>query len=118
MNKENKKYNGDITITIPSTLLQSIYHVASRLDNVQDMLSWLIHLLEGQGVDAYPQDDNDALPEQPDDCVDASSVCDNDDCMGLLNDCHDCMGLLSDCEDYTDNSTISICKTCLGLGKY
>ncbi|MDR1753841.1 MAG: hypothetical protein LBR74_02905 [Eubacterium sp.] len=66
MNNENNS----VTITIPQNLLQSIYHVASNLENVQHLLSWLIHLLEGQGVDACPHADYEPPIESSGDCMD------------------------------------------------
>ena len=73
----NTKKRNDVTITIPGGLLESLYHTSSRLEGVQDLLLWLIRLLEGQGVDVYPHDDFDALPEPPDDYMTAPAECED-----------------------------------------
>ena len=113
MNNEKKEKNGDITITIPGTLLQSIRHVASRLENVQDLLSWLIHLLEGQGVDQYPCDDSETLPKSSGDCFDAPGVylIYNNEVPG---DCKDCLNYVESVEErVTCTGNSSGCDDCL-----
>ena len=114
---EQNTHSGDVTITIPRTLLQNIYHVSSRLETVQDLLSWLIHLLEGQGVAPYPQDDNDTLPEPPDDYMTAPSVCEGCPNYSALIICDVCVDLPGDCEDCQHNNASSVCEACLGLAQ-
>lgn len=108
MKREN---SGDIIITIPSTLLQNIHHLSSHLENMQDSLSWLIHLLRVRGVDAYLQDDNDALPKPSGQGVDA---CPQDDNVSFpkSSNCFDAPGV------YLIYNNDKIPSECLGCPNY